>query len=221
METKGNKLNDVTYSRNFSMAPSFMAKIYNNPETKSEFPYHVHLMTTAMHDLMQKENLTEQDITGITKTLYSRPHVIDLKDLNDRGVPGPWLYDTGFISLIPGGEPYGYGYVDEKQMFPMYFKKPFITVGCKGIYEELKRLNFKTFDTFWDTSFNSMDTLKHRVQGFYQTIADIRQLNDLEFAQLLNKLQDDVNHNYKNITTGKFRRCSNDDFFKEIINACC
>ena len=221
METKGNKLNDVTYSRNFSMAPSFMAKIYNNPETKSEFPYHVHLMTTAMHDLMQKENLTEQDITGITTTIYSRPHVIDLKDLNDRGVPGPWLYDTGFISLIPGGEPYGYGYVDEKQMFPMYFKKPFITVGCKGIYEELKRLNFKTFDTFWDTSFNSMDTLKHRVQGFYQTIADIRQLNDLEFAQLLNKLQDDVNHNYKNITTGKFRRCSNDDFFKEIINACC
>ena len=222
METKGYMLNDVTYSRNFSMNPGALLKIYNNPETISEFPYHVHLMTTAMNDLMKKEKLTEQDITGITKTLYRKPHVIDLKDLNDRGAPGPWLYNTAYISLIPGGEPYGYGCVDEKQMIPMYFKKPFITVGCKGIYEELRRLDFKTFDTFWDTSFNTMDTLKQRVQGFYQTIDDIRKLHGTlkKLKQLETSVQDDVNHNYKNITTGKFRRRSNDDFFKEIINAC-
>ena len=107
-------------------------------------------------------------------------------------------------------------------MIPMYFKKPFITVGCKGIYEELRRLDFKTFDTFWDTSFNTMDTLKQRVQGFYQTIVDIRKLHGTlkGLKQLETSVQDDVNHNYKNITTGKFRRRSNDDFFKEIINAC-
>ena len=140
MESKGEKLEDVTYSRNFSLSPNFLSKITSNPDTKEEFPYHVHLMTTAMHDLLLKEKLTEKEVTGITHTMYSRPHVIDLKDLNDRGVPGPWLYDTGFIALIPGGEPYGYGYVDEKQMFPMYFKTPFITVGCKGLYEELEKL---------------------------------------------------------------------------------
>ena len=220
IEYLGNKLNDVTYSRYFSMSPSFLARIYQDPISKEEFPYHVNLMATAMHDLMKKEKLTEKEITGITKVLYSRPHIIDLTSLNDRGVPGPWLYKTGHIALIPGGEPYGYGYVDEKQMFPMYFKKPFITVGCKGLYEELHRLDFKTFDRFWDISFNSHDTLKLRVQGFFKTVSSIRQKSEVEFNKMMQLLENDVNHNFKNITRGKFRCVSNNDFFEEVINAC-
>ena len=220
IEQMGNKLQDVTYSRNYSMSPSFLEKIYTNPETKEEFPYHVHLMTTALHDLLQKEKLTEKEITGITKVLYSRPHIIDLNNLNDRGVPGPWLYDTGYIALIPGGEPYGNGYVDEKQMFPMYFKKPFITVGCKGLYEQLSRLDFKTFGKYWDITFNAQDTLKARVQGFFNTISEIRKMPDEEFQKFIPTLENDINHNFKNITTGKFRRVSNNDFFQEVVNAC-
>ena len=220
IEYEGNRLNDVTYSRNYSMVPNFLKDIYTNTETKNEYPYHTNLMATAMHDLLVKEKLTEKEITGITKVLYSRPHVIDIKDLNDRGVPGPWLYDTGHIALIPGGEPYGYGYVDEKQMFPMYFKKPFITVGCKGLYEELERLDFKTFGKFWDITFNKQESLKGRVQGFFETISFLRGLSDSYFQHLIKSLNSDVEHNYKNITTGKFRRISNNDFFEEVINAC-
>jgi len=177
-------------------------------------------MTTAMHDLLLKEKLTQKEVTGITHTMYSRPHIIDLRDLNDRGVPGPWLYETGYISLIPGGEPYGYGYIDEKQMFPMYFKKPFITVGCKGLYEELERLNFKTFKNYWDISFNEADTLKQRVQGFYDTIENLRKLDDTQFFDLVHSLKNDVGHNFKNITTGNFRKNSNNQFLEEVINAC-
>ena len=220
IEYMGNRLEDVTYSRNYSMSPSFLEKIYKDPNTKEEFPYHVHLMTTAMHDLLRKEKLTEKEVTGITKVLYSRPHIIDLHTLNDRGVPGPWLYETGHIALIPGGEPYGYGYVDEKQMFPMYFKKPFITVGCKGLYEELKKLDFKTFDRFWDTTFNEQDTLKERVQGFFETIQNLREMTEPDFNKMIEMLENEVLHNYKNITTGKFRRVSNNNFFEEVTNAC-
>ncbi len=220
MEHEGDKLNDVTYSRYYSMTPNFLEGIYSNNETKNEYPYHTNLMATAMNDLLEKERLTEKEITGITKVLYSRPHIIDLQSLNDRGVPGPWLYNTGHIALIPAGEPYGYGYVDEKQMFPMYFKTPFITVGCKGIYQELKRLDFKVFDKFWDTSFNDHNTLKHRVQGFFKTINTIRSLSENEFERMMQLLNNDVMHNYKNITTGKFRSISNNNFFEELINAC-
>ena len=173
-----------------------------------------------MHDLLKNEKLTEKEMSGITQVLYSRPHIIDLNTLNDRGVPGPWLYETGHIALIPGGEPYGYGYVDEKQMFPMYFKKPFITVGCKGLYEELEKLDFKTFDKFWDISFNTQDTLKLRVQGFFNTISSIRSMSDTHFLRMMELLKNDVAHNYKNITTGKFRQISNNNFFEEVINAC-
>ena len=81
IEQKGDRLNDVTYSRNYSMSPDFLSKITDNPETKEEFPYHMHLMATAMHDLLLKEKLTEKEISGITNTIYSRPHVIDLKEV--------------------------------------------------------------------------------------------------------------------------------------------
>ena len=220
IEQKGNRLEDVTYSRNYSMNPSFLARVYSNPDTKEEYPYHTNLMATAMHDLLKKEKLTEKEMSGITQVLYSRPHIIDLDTLNDRGVPGPWLYETGHIALIPGGEPYGYGYIDEKQMFPMYFKKPFITVGCKGLYEELHKLDFKTFDKIWDISFNKQNTLKLRVQGFFNTISNIRSMSDTNFLNMMKLLKNDVAHNYKNVTTGKFRRISNNNFFEEVVDAC-
>ena len=58
------------------------------------------------------------------------------------------------------------------------------------------------------------------MQGFFNTISEIRKLPENEFIKLMENLKNDVNHNYKNITTGKFRRVSNDDFFKEVVNAC-
>ena len=70
---------------------------------KTNIPTPTNLMATAMNDLLEKERLTEKEITGITKVLYSRPHIIDLQSLNDRGVPGPWLYNTGHIALITVG----------------------------------------------------------------------------------------------------------------------
>ena len=37
---------------------------------------------------------------------------------------------------------------------------------------------------------------------------------------MMQLLNNDVMHNYKNITTGKFRSISNNDFFEELLNAC-
>ena len=102
----------------------------------------------------------------------------------------------------------------------MYFKKPFITVGCKGLYQELHKLDFKTFERFWDISFNDKDTLKERVQGFFQTVQFIREKSDADFEKMMESLKGEVLHNHKNITTGKFRRISNNNFFEEVVNAC-
>ena len=78
----------------------------------------------------------------------------------------------------------------------------------------------KTFVEYWDITFNQADTLKERVQGFYNTICDLRNLTDTEFAQLVHRLENDVSHNYKNLTTGRFRYPSNNNFLEELVNAC-
>ena len=83
----------------------------------------------------------------------------------------------------------------------------------------IERLDFKTFGKFWDITFNKQESLKGRVQGFFETISFLRGLSDSYFQHLIKSLNSDVEHNYKNITTGKFRRISNNDFFEEVVNA--
>ena len=152
--------------------------------------------------------------------LMSRPHIIDMKNIDDRGIPGHWLYEDCDIVISPGGEPYGYGYVDEKQFIPMVFKKPYITFGCKGIYEELKNIDFKTYDDCWPVNFNEADTLYERVKGFFTVFEYIRNLSPAKYQELLEQTKESVNFNYNHLVEGKFRRKSNENFFKELNDAC-
>ena len=58
------------------------------------------------------------------------------------------------------------------------------------------------------------------MQGFFNTISSLRELSEADFNILMKDIKPEVEHNYKNITTGKFRRVSNNNFFEEVVNAC-
>ena len=213
-------LDDITYGRFYSLRPTDLNKITSNEITKEEYPYHIDLITTSLTQLLRKENLDDSFVRKIMDNIMSRPHIIDMKNIDDRGIPGPWLYDDCDIVITPGGEPYGYGYVDEKQLIPMAYKKPFLTFGCKGIYEELKNIDFKTFDDCWPINFNEADTLLERVTGFFTVFEYIRNLNPASYNELLEKTKDSVEFNYNHLIQGTFRRKSNEAFFQEVHNVC-
>jgi hypothetical protein len=220
LENSAMGLEDITYGRFYSLGPNAISKVANNPNTKHEYPYHIQLMATSLNELINKEDITDSMFKSIMENIMSRPHIIDMKNIDDRGIPGPWLYEDCDIIITPGGEPYGYGYVDEKQFIPMAFKKPFITFGCKGIYEELKSIDFKTFDECWPINFNEADTLLDRVKGFFTVFEYIRNLSPTAYQELLEKTKDSVEFNYNHLVDGTFRRKSNENFFQEIHNAC-
>ena len=220
LENSSIGLEDITYGRFYSLRPTDLMKIASNQNTKEEYPYHIELISTSLNQLLHKEELDDSLVKDIMKNLMSRPHIIDMQNIDDRGIPGPWLYEDCDIVITPGGEPYGYGYVDEKQFIPMAFKKPFITFGCKGIYEELKNIDFKTFDDCWPVNFNEADTLLDRVQGFFTVFEYIRNLSPTAYKELLEKTKDSVEFNYNHLVDGKFRRKSNEKFFQEIHDAC-
>lgn len=222
LENSKHGLDDITYSRFYSLRPGDLSKIIssNNKRDKEDFPYHIQLIAKSLMDLTYREKIDDSLTAKIFKNILSAPHKIDMESLEDRGIPGEWLYEDCDIVIAPGGEPYGYGYVDEKQFIPMVFKKPYLTFGCKGLYEELKKIDFKVFDDCWPTNYNSFDTLLERVKGFFSVFEYLRCLEGSEFTDLMEKANESVEFNYQHLTSGNFRRLSNEIFFKEINDAC-
>ena len=79
-------------------------------------------------------------------------------------------------------------------MIPIYYKKPFITFGCKGIYEEMEKIGFDVFRDCWNLDWSNADTLYDRVKGLYE--------------------------NYEHMVSGSFRIQSNENFLQGLVNAC-
>ena len=213
-------LEDVRYSRLWSLDPGYLNSIFFDENTKGEHRYQVDLITTAIKELT-KLGLSDSDLVKIIKVSLKMPHKLDMKTIAEVGHPPKWLYENIDIAVIAGGEGTGYGYVDEKQLIPMYYKVPFITFGCKGIYEELEKLGFDTYKKYIDISYNTKDKMYDRVKGCYDVMNSIKQLPHNEYTQLIMSMNDSVEHNYNQLVSSNFRNNSNNNFFKEVIDACC
>ena len=213
-------LENVRYSRLWSLDPGYLNSIYFDENTRGEHRYQVDLVTTAIKELT-KLKLNDRDLAKIIKVSLKMPHKLDMKTIAEVGHPPKWLYENIDIAVIAGGEGTGYGYVDEKQLIPMYYKVPFITFGCKGIYEELEKLGFNTYGDFFDLTFSTKDTMYDRVNGCYKLMDKIKGLPHDEYIELLVSMKDAVEHNYNHLVSSNFRYNSNNNFFEEIIDACC
>ena len=73
-------------------------------------------MAKSLMELTYKEKMDDSLTAKVLNNILSAPHKIDMDSLEDRGIPGNWLYEDCDIVIAPGGEPYGYGYVDEKHL---------------------------------------------------------------------------------------------------------
>ena len=216
-ENTDKQLSDTTYARFFSMHRSMINSMDTTNSNRDSFKYYVELVTTTVSELQQEEGMTDALFAQCMKTIYSRPHLIDMTSFDDKGIPGAWLYADCDLVIAPGGEALGYGYVDEKQYIPMLFKKPFITFGCKGLYEELQRIDFKTFDECWPVSFNTEPTLIKRVNGCINVLEYIRSLDNHHWSELMEKAKPSVDFNYTHAKEGTFRIPSNNQFFQGIL----
>jgi len=214
-----NKLDNITYSRNWSMNALHLMSMYNNSNTKNEYPYHIDLLVTSLKNLLE-QNLQDTLYKNVLHTIYHPPHKLDMEDISDRGLPGKWMYDLCDIAIIAGGEGEGYGYIDEKQIIPMAYKKPFILFGCNGMYEELAKLGFKTFDSVFDLSYSTKSTMYKRVKGCAELIETLDAMPLNMFYNLVENCQEEVEFNFNHFTSGKFRLKSNDIFFRELEDAC-
>jgi hypothetical protein len=85
----------------------------------------------------------------------------------------------------------------EKLLKSFYYKLPTIVVGLPYVLESIKSLGFKTFDCFWDESYDYILDAHARMQHILQLIdhigsMSINELNDMYYSR---KMQDILCHN--------------------------
>jgi len=94
-------------------------------------------------------------------------------------------------------------FLTEKASRPIVMGKPFVMFGDRGGLDELRSLGFKTFDKFWDESYDTLPTAKQRMDGMLQTLDYIRNNIDIqqgysnEMLQVLQHNMDLYHNEYK------------------------
>jgi len=84
----------------------------------------------------------------------------------------------------------------EKSYKGITAKRPFVILGAQYSLKKLQDLGFKTFNTFWDESYDNLRDPAEKLLSIYKIIASICQLSDDELKNMLSDMADILDHNF-------------------------
>lgn len=87
-------------------------------------------------------------------------------------------------------------HLTEKIFKPIVAKQPFILLGCAYNLAYLKEYGFKTFDKWWDESYDNIEDPIDRLQAVVSVLEKICQLDNESLHNLLLDMQSVLDHNY-------------------------
>lgn len=89
--------------------------------------------------------------------------------------------------------------ISEKTLNAIKNKRPFIVVGSAGTLEMIKKMGFKTFDQWWDESYDNIENNIDRLSKICNTIFYINNLELDEINSIYSQMKDILDHNQKNL----------------------
>lgn len=89
------------------------------------------------------------------------------------------------------------GNFSEKTNNAMIYKRPFVCVAPPFTLEYIRKLGFKTFNNFWDESYDTETDHNKRLEMIYSVLDGIKQKSIEELKMLLVEMQDILDHNQK------------------------
>jgi hypothetical protein len=87
-------------------------------------------------------------------------------------------------------------HLTEKIFKPIVAKQPFLLLGCTKNLSYLKSYGFKTFDSWWDESYDQIDNPINRIQAVVSIIKDICNTPNDELERMLQGMNYVLDHNY-------------------------
>jgi hypothetical protein len=106
------------------------------------------------------------------------------------------IYTQVLVDLV--GETHVLGrtfFPTEKTTRPILLKKPFVVFASRDYLAYMRQMGFRTFQGFWDEDYDGFET-KDRLLRIYQVIHDIASRTPAELADMYQRMQPILNHNY-------------------------
>ena len=95
-------------------------------------------------------------------------------------------------------------HLTEKIFKPIVLKQPFVLVGCANNLSYLKEYGFKTFDRWWDESYDLITDPVQRINRICDIIENICKLSNQELQNLLLEMEEVLEHNYNRFYSKEF-----------------
>ena len=89
--------------------------------------------------------------------------------------------------------------ISEKILIPMKCRRPFVAVGGPSTLKYLKKLGFKTFDQWWDESYDQEQDHEKRILKIFQVIDYIDSFDIQQLKEMYLEMQDVLEHNYHHL----------------------
>ena len=80
-------------------------------------------------------------------------------------------------------------------------KRPFVILGVPGTIKYLQQLGFKTFNAFWDESYDQIDDFELRVEAILNIIDSISKLSSAKLEKLADSMEDILEYNFNHFYT--------------------
>jgi hypothetical protein len=139
--------------------------------------------------------LTQEDILSLYCLSGKSPDNLSLQsDCNPASNVVPEHYQSTFVSLI-NETLTDTVFFSEKIYKPILMGHPFILVGGKGSLKRLKELGFKTFDDWWDESYDECDSFIERCIKIIEILTSLNNKNSKQLQLMRGLMRPVLKHN--------------------------
>lgn len=138
------------------------------------------------------------------------PFDIDDTDRRNHGEPGrgdgrfdadlpfdPIHYRTSFVSVVMCAFPFVENacHLHSSTFNPIYCGHPVIQFGPYQHLKKLKELGFKTFDKWWDESYDNIEFGWDRLKAIFDIVLELNSKSKEEMMTMYEEMQDTLQHN--------------------------
>jgi hypothetical protein len=95
-------------------------------------------------------------------------------------------------------------HLTEKIFKPIVARQPFVLLGYSSNLKYLRSYGFKTFDAWWDESYDSIEDPIERLQAVVKIINDICAMSDKDLTAMLRAMQHVLDYNYNRFYSKEF-----------------
>jgi hypothetical protein len=168
--------------------------------------------------------LSESDILDIRnnyKNYY--PLVIDDSNADRVSIYHNFLsrkdeYENSYFTIISETNAQtSYSFLTEKTIKPIMNLHPFVVLGNPHTLEVLKSFGFKTFDRWWDESYDDIKNFKDRANKLLDLVKILCSKSDDEWIFMLKEMEETLKHNQKLLHKLSTNKTEIKKFFKKVL----